>query len=222
MSEEFTMSMYASKDDLIAAMRARITELEQSAIPAGYALVPVEPTGAMLDAGFKEEEIVQEYGVNAYVKDSVKVWEAMLEAAPAPSQQKREVEPMAFLVRDIAHDFGVSALEVCTVLKHLGFGDQSVNAAVTPEMAAKLKAYDWSKNRVMGWPLSEYEQALGLLAGLHPNPPVDGPPMALAELIFEAVLEDARGLKEEIAKKERNLELMRGELARRVNSSSQK
>lgn len=64
-------------------------------------------------------------------------------------------------------------------------------------------------------PLIEHEQALQLLAGLHPCPTIDGPPMALAELIFDAVQADLRALKDEIAKNERNLDWMRKELAKR-------
>ena len=70
-------------------------------------------------------------------------------------------------------------------------------------------------------PLSEYEQALQLLAGLHQCPTIDGPPMALAELIFDAVQADQRALKEEIAKQERNLDWMRKDLAKRAHGITQ-
>lgn len=65
-------------------------------------------------------------------------------------------------------------------------------------------------------PMSEHEKALQFLAGLHPSITIDGPPMAVAELIFDAVQADQRALKEEISKQERNLDLMRKELAKRA------
>lgn len=72
-----------------------------------------------------------------------------------------------------------------------------------------LKAWKASQARV---PLSEYKQALDFLAGLHPGITIDGPPMAVAELIFDAVQAEQRALKEEIEKKERNLDWMRKEV----------
>lgn len=65
-------------------------------------------------------------------------------------------------------------------------------------------------------PMSEHEQALEFLTGLHPSITIDGPPMAIAELIFDAVQADQRALKDDIAKKERNLDWMRKELAKRA------
>lgn len=47
--------------------------------------------------------------------------------------------PLPLLVRDIARDLGISALEACRALKPLG--NFSVNSAVTAEMAAKLREY---------------------------------------------------------------------------------
>lgn len=61
--------------------------------------------------------------------------------------------------------------------------------------------------------LSDYKQALDFLAGLHPGITIDGPPMAVAGLIFDAVQAEQSALKEEIEKKERNLAWMRKELA---------
>lgn len=71
------------------------------------------------------------------------------------------------------------------------------------------------------WSLSEYEQALDFLAGLHPGITIDAPPMAVAELIFDAVQAEQRALKEEIEKKERNLDWMRKELAKRAHGGTQ-
>lgn len=65
---------------------------------------------------------------------------------------------------------------------------------------------------------SEHEQALQFLAGLHPGLTIDGPPMAVADCIFEAVLAERRALKDALAQKERALDLLRNELARRVNA----
>jgi len=69
--------------------------------------------------------------------------------------------------------------------------------------------------------LAEHEKALQFLAGLHPCPTIDGPPMALAELIFDAVQADRRALKAEIEKQERNLDWMRKELAKRASGHTQ-
>lgn len=71
-------------------------------------------------------------------------------------------------------------------------------------------------------PLTEHEQALQLLAGLHPCITIDGPPMALAELIFDAVMSDLRALKDEVEKQERNLDWMRKELAKRASATQDK
>ena len=68
---------------------------------------------------------------------------------------------------------------------------------------------------------AEYEQALQLLAGLHPCITIDGPPMAVAELIFDAVQADQRALKDQIAKQERNLDWMRKELGKRAHGITQ-
>lgn len=56
--------------------------------------------------------------------------------------------------------------------------------------------------------LAEHEQALAFLAGLHPCLTIDGPPMAVAERIFDAVIAERRGLLEKIAQQESNLEWM--------------
>lgn len=50
---------------------------------------------------------------------------------PAPA-------PAALLVRDIANDLGVAALDACDALRKLGHGPHSVNMAVTPAAAADL------------------------------------------------------------------------------------
>lgn len=78
------------------------------------------------------------------------------------------------------------------------------------QLRARVQELEAAQARV---PLSEYKQALDFLAGLHPGITIDGPPMAVAELIFDAVQAEQRALKEEIGKKERNLDWMRKELA---------
>ena len=62
--------------------------------------------------------------------------------------------------------------------------------------------------------LAEYQQALDFLAGLHPCLTIDGPPMAVAERIFDAVMAERRGLLEQIESQERNLAWMRQSLAK--------
>lgn len=46
--------------------------------------------------------------------------------------------PAALLVRDIANDLGVSALDVCNALRLMGYGQHSVNMAITPDAAGAL------------------------------------------------------------------------------------
>lgn len=46
--------------------------------------------------------------------------------------------PAALLVRDIANDLGVSALDVCNALRLMGYGQHSVNMAITADAAAAL------------------------------------------------------------------------------------
>ena len=46
--------------------------------------------------------------------------------------------PAALLVRDIANDLKVPALDVCSALQRLGYGHHSVNMAITADMARDL------------------------------------------------------------------------------------
>lgn len=87
------------------------------------------------------------------------------------------------------------------------------SAAELRRLHARVQELEAVQARV---PLSEYKQALDFLAGLHPGITIDGPPMAVAELIFDAVQAEQRALKEEIKKKERNIDWMRKELAKRA------
>lgn len=84
------------------------------------------------------------------------------------------------------------------------------------QLRARVQELEAAQARV---PLSDYKQALDFLAGLHPGITIDGPPMAVAELIFDAVQAEQRALKEEIERKERNLDWMRKELAKRTLKS---
>lgn len=58
----------------------------------------------------------------------------------------------------------------------------------------------------------EHETALSLLCGLHPCMTIDGPPMVVAERIFDAVIAERRELTETIKQMEGWLETMRNEL----------
>ncbi|MBT9513328.1 MAG: hypothetical protein IV104_13360 [Acidovorax sp.] len=62
--------------------------------------------------------------------------------------------------------------------------------------------------------LVEHAQALDFLGGLHPCLTIDGPPMAVAERIFDAVMGERAELKAEIKRQEQALDLLRGALAR--------
>lgn len=62
--------------------------------------------------------------------------------------------------------------------------------------------------------LAEHVQALDFLAGLHPCLAIDGPPMAVAGRIFDAVMGERAGLQAEIKRKEQALGFLRDALAR--------
>jgi len=62
--------------------------------------------------------------------------------------------------------------------------------------------------------LKEHIQALDFLAGLHPCLTIDGPPMAVAERIFDAVLGERAALQAEIKRQEQALDFLRTALAR--------
>lgn len=57
--------------------------------------------------------------------------------------------------------------------------------------------------------IKEHAQALSFLCGLHACMTIDGPPMVVAERIFDAVLAERAELLEQIKRMERNLEAMR-------------
>jgi hypothetical protein len=59
-------------------------------------------------------------------------------AAPAAPAQSA---PTAVLVQDLANDLGVPPLSVCAALRRLGFGDFSVNMAVTDNMAREVRRH---------------------------------------------------------------------------------
>lgn len=62
--------------------------------------------------------------------------------------------------------------------------------------------------------IAEYEKALAFLSCLHPCLTIDGPPMAVAERIFDAVSAERTALLGKIENCERNLESMRQYLAK--------
>lgn len=62
--------------------------------------------------------------------------------------------------------------------------------------------------------VAEHVKALDFLAGLHPCLTIDGPPMAVAERIFDAVMGERSALKAEIARQEQALEGLRQALVR--------
>ena len=58
----------------------------------------------------------------------------------------------------------------------------------------------------------ERDLALGLLAGLHPCITIDGPPMTVAERIFDAVMADQAGLKAQLKQAQHTIELLQDHL----------
>ncbi|AVS91429.1 hypothetical protein C8246_05985 [Paracidovorax avenae] len=82
-------------------------------------------------------------------------------------------------------------------------------------------ARSWGAPAASGEPVAlkplteEHEQALALLAGLHPGLTIDGPPMEVATRIFDAVAADRANFEQEIRRQERALESMRAHAWRR-------
>lgn len=114
--------------------------------------------------------------------------------------------------------------EALRLAEMLTSGSAMIPEIDLPEAAAELRrlharVQELEASQAQRVPLSEHKQALDLLAGLHPGITIDGPPMAVAELIFDAVQADQRALKDEIAKQERNLDWMRKELAKRATKA---
>lgn len=73
------------------------------------------------------------YLISAHDFLSAVNWWANFPHAPRVDQ----AAPLPLLIRDIARDLGITALDACQALKDLG--NYSVNMAVTAEMAAKLR-----------------------------------------------------------------------------------
>jgi hypothetical protein len=65
---------------------------------------------------------------------------------------------------------------------------------------------------------SALQNALDFLCGLHPEITIDGPPMQVAERIFDAVLADRAALSAEIKNMEVNLAFMRTALTKAAGS----
>ena len=61
-------------------------QAQQVAVPAGYALVPIEPTLGMIAAGRDHPCVVDDYTEKSVVDDYRAVYQAMLAAAPQPPQ----------------------------------------------------------------------------------------------------------------------------------------
>ncbi len=61
---------------------------------------------------------------------------------------------------------------------------------------------------------ASYEQALSLLCGLHPCITIDGPPLTVAERIFDHVQADQRASRERIASLGQTIESLRRHLTR--------
>lgn len=115
--------------------------------PEGWVMVPMEPTEEMKAAAVKYAN-----GTAVYKNVSVEVlrieewiygevYEAMLAAAPKAEPVPAGAQPLPLLVRDIAADFSTTPIQVCKALADLGFGGNSLNMAVTPQMAESLRAH---------------------------------------------------------------------------------
>ncbi|MVT30132.1 restriction alleviation protein, Lar family [Acidovorax citrulli] len=83
-----------------------------------------------------------------------------------------------------------------------------------PEQAKADAIAAWNR-RALAPAVEEYEQALALLAGLHPGLTIDGPPLEVATRIFDAVMADRAHHEQEIRRQERALESMRAHAWRR-------
>lgn len=72
----------------------------------------------------------------------------------------------------------------------------------------------WTRGKEREALLAEHVQALDFLAGLHPCLTIDGPPMAVAERILDAVQGERAELQAEIKRQEEALDFLRTALAR--------
>lgn len=110
-----------------------------SSVPFGYKLVPMEPTEEMLRAGcgsespamFRESLRRETDGqktvemVEKIIQRNLNSYRAMLDAAPQPPAVDHP-EP-AYLLRDLADDISVDALELIAAIRDAGLRDCSIN-----------------------------------------------------------------------------------------------
>ena len=115
-----------------------------SSVPAGWKLVPVEPTREMLDAARKD--LVRDAEIDPMLKG---IHSAILDAAPQPPVIEQKAKPAceqdeaiyrsiaanytqqppdpAYLLRDLADDISVDAVDLIAAIRDAGLGNYSIN-----------------------------------------------------------------------------------------------
>lgn len=94
--------------------------------------------------------------------------------------------------------------------KRFGYVGLMKNWAV--DLRAVLPRHATATDEAGGDVAKDAEAALRFLAGLHPELTIDGPPMAVAERIWDSVMADRQASADQIKNMERNLEGMRRHL----------
>ncbi|MCA7945595.1 hypothetical protein [Burkholderia vietnamiensis] len=92
----------AYRDGFIAGARSPAMAAEAVAIPAGYALVPVDPTAAMLDRAVAFALNVKISGEYRWTNYMIDLWSGFLAAAPHPAQVGARAAPTDAEIEHIA------------------------------------------------------------------------------------------------------------------------
>lgn len=120
------------RDALVDAFSVFTPDVKMAQQPA-----PSAASKAVLAAIRAANMQLVQTGDDAFMLVTYKQATAQADRVTAPAG----ATPLPLLVRDIAADFGVTPAQICLALVELGFGHLSVNMAITPEMAEKLREH---------------------------------------------------------------------------------
>ena len=187
---ESDKNFYAAIATLRFALRQQQDHSEQhlDMVPAGWKLVPVDPTEQMIDAARSQSSFPDG------------VYRSMLDAAPQPltteqSSAVNQPEP-AYLLRDLAADIGVGEMDLIVAIRAAGLGCYSVNmmppAEVCVAMCQRFSAVDqdpvaWIENVEGGIGYNPYHEAArklpdGVRFDLYTHPQPKREPLSLAQI----------------------------------------
>lgn len=144
---------YQSSEQAARAAYEQVEELSKKLAAyesSGYALVPVEPTIKMLNAGWNELGI---QNIDPEAVEMQPVYAAMLEAAPAPS--RKEVEPLGENEPSLCHSCRTdNQMLACTCeFKTDRNSDASCFAAPSQQKREPLSdVADWAADT---WPMDK-------------------------------------------------------------------